>query len=756
MRRLVMVATSFWSWELHEEWKRFQRLLVDLLTPSGDETGWILPVTKLVRRCDAGPVDPEAVVSGLLDVAATPPEWLSGTSAEAGTTIEQIVANLQEIGDEQHDGKISVPRAVSNLEPMTVRIFLPPARARVLFGADGDATDPAYSVTLDFGFTCVEIDSAYFAVCLASASVWSDPPYSGWHAPAEATHAAPKLDVSQAERMARFYLRGVRAGIRRFLRKYLREPNLTTLRDTRFAAPIYWFLAGDEHQCNWLGATLLRTEDLEAAPVSAATEAGSLRMYRRMVDDAGTNVPLYVFLADPPLARADAKERARLLARQEESSAHVVLAARELELQVAVLTFDIDSDLDLWAHYLRLYDEATEQGIDLWDAIAMHLPVAPRRKFDRAHRVVALIHQALLQSVADLAYVTNKVQEARKRLDNKVATLQVQFDRTTSENRQSPGQMSAALGDDGYRGTELRRLDRVMAEIARIKGNFQGLFDAITKAFDERRSRETDRFSRSNLALAGTLAVFGIVAVLDASFEYMATPNAGFRVVLLIATWLLAVLAVTAGLYAWLALRGRRLGSRKFRRAYKKLRDYLRQVSTVELRAKQEKMVKAGLGASALDDEWNALDKELSYQLERTWRSVRAIPEKNRSARVRGDLIALENNVGQWALRTMLLNERPIRLYQYNLPRLIALYCALSAADPAIRVNAVARFDVDVMVNGLGFERRHHDQISKWLRQQKGSVRDVAEAVRDLRLRNGMTDEARQRTVEIINDKTPT
>lgn len=744
-----MVATSFWKWRFNDDWQRFRELLLKLLGPDANEDGFILSVSKIMRVSEAGPLESEAVVSRLLDSGETTPRWLAGGSADAGTTVEQIVKNLRKVGEDHHIGKLSVHEAVSDLRRMTIRLFLPATRAGALFGASVDSTIPAYSTTLDFSFICVEIDKIHYVRCVVSASVWSDPPYSGWHAPEQATrkpHA--RLDLGRAELMAAFYLGGVRDGIRRFLETYLEAIRLTTIHDTPFEAPIYWFVAGDEQSCNALAATLLGTHDLAAARVSTATEAGSLKMYRRMLDYGGIHVPLFVFLPRP-VATADVDgRRSQLFAAQERNSAQVVLAATELELKVATLAYDIDTDLELWVHYLQMYDKATMQGSDLWDAVAMHLPVAPRQDFDRAHRIVALIHQTLLQSVADFAYVTNKVQETRTRLENQVTAFQVEFDRTIAEHRESSRSVSAALGDDGYRGVELRRIEGATSGIERIKGNFQGLFDAITKAFDERRTRETDRFSRSNLALAGTVAVFGVVTVLATTWKYDSIPDATFRVVLPIVTWILGVLVVAAGAYAWWALRGRRLGSREFRKAYEQLRDYLRQVSTVELRKMKKKL---GDDDAANAPAWDALDKELSDELVRVWTSVRAIEAKSRSTKVRSDLVALENNVGQWTLRTMLLNERPIRLFKYNLPRLIALYCALSAADPDIEVNAVARFDVDVMIAGVGFDGRYCRLIYDWLCQRTGSVAEVARDVAKLRLSNEMTDDDRTDALKEIS-----
>lgn len=784
-----MVATSFWGWKFTDEPARLRALLEKLLTPDGDIAGYVRRSPEASGDSAFSSLDPreyEAAVERLYANQDFVPDWVSGSTAEAGTTIDGIVARLHKIGEDRLLGRCSLDEAVAELGELKIRVFLPSERACSLFGDSLTHEFRSYSVCLDLAFSSVLVDSEDQALCLISASVWSDHPYSRRHAHAPADRMeSPRFDLPQAKELAEFYLHNVRSGIRQVLEDHLDSPALPTVQNTPYVAPVYWVVSGNPEASAEVVAHLLKTTDLDAARVSGATLAGTLTMYRRMLGDSRVNVPFYVLVPDLKPNGVVPDERESWFAEQEENAAIAVLAATELELQVATLAFDIDTDLSLWEHNLQLYGDSTVLGAALWDAVAMHLPVASHRDLDRAHRIIALIHQTLLQSVSDLAYVTNKVQDTSVRLSDTVADLQVKFDQRIAENRRPSANNSAALSDGGYLGLERRRIDSAVGEIDRIKGNFQGLFDAITKAFDERRTRETDRFSRSNLVLATTVAVFGLVTVLTATFKYSVDASAGYLTTLQLFTWLLGLAVLFAGGYVVLVLRGRRLGNRGFRQAYKPLRDYLRKVSTAELQdlkrrldetakaaplpdqriflAHAQSLLTKFLGGvvelgpprcghggdrtaelkAAMDVVWDALDHHLSQQLIIQWKRVLQVGRLPREENPSRDLGVLENNVGAWAMHTMLVNERPPELYKYNLPRLIALYCALSATDPTMERNAVARVDVGFVVDGLEFGRPHVAAFYQWLTRRRQGIDEVVRDIDKLGLHNGMTNSER-------------
>lgn len=823
LRRVVMVTTSFWHWAFDDEHlAQLRGLLESVLRRDIKGEAWVLRPAEggIAHRPASSPRLAEAAVERLYAPPPRQPQWRPGSAAAAGLTVDEIVAAVQEVGAERKQGTISADDAAHALRGIDIRVFAQPDRAAALFGAHEIL---AYCACLDITFTKTRVEDRDHYVCLVSASVWSNRPHSRWHAPPDECwpeSISPGDDRVDVEFVSKCYLGEVRAGIRRLLGSHLDSPAIPTIQNMPYVAPVYWVIAcGGPNRVEAESRAvrnLLGTTDLDAAPVSASMLAGSLCMHRRVLGDPGVAVPFYVLV---PVAHRPALHGAQADAfrQQEDDAAAAVLALTELEIQVSTLTFDIDTDLTLWENYVRLYASSADRGAALWDALAMHLPVAEDKTLDKVHNAIALIHQTLLQSVADLNYVATKIDSAGASLIRRAAELQGEFDGRIAERRAIGSPDSAALGEHSDIGFERRRVAQACAEVERVRSNFRGLFDSITKAFDERRTRETDQFAKQNLTLGqvvGFIALLNLVGLLTPFLLAISSPgqavpgslpSAGFWL-LFSGVVLFVVVVFLFGLFYFrsgIGLRVR-LGDEEFQMLYPELRDFLRKVSTAELEnlkrgltnalapgqplpepaafmRKASSLVSEFLGSAesislpagaclpdrraalqaGLEVTWNAVDENLSALLERTWGSVYSVHGAARHSNPSDDVDALLSNVGHWTMKSMLLNERPPELYRFDLPQLIALYCALSASEDSFLrttsyaepVTAISAIDMGFVLQGLSFPPTEFGAIHRWLgRARPGmSAEDIAKDVRRLGLRNGMDDGERDRAIGVVH-----
>lgn len=832
LQRVVMVSTSFW------QLRRFDRQqlaglrgLLEALLTRGPGAAAIHepPAVRVDGRLPRDAQDAETVVDRFYGGGPANPRWWSGSSARAASSVDAIMDSLQRIGEERKADRISAQDAVRLLRSLTIRVYLDPERAAALFGSRAGTP---YHVCLDVALTRTSLGDKDNYLCAVSASVWSSRPYSAHHAPPSSVPRGPVTGGLRA--VSDFYLSEVRAGVRRLLHGHLGwVPAIPTIQNTPYIAPVYWIVVGDDPEYTEQAVRhLLGTTDLTAAPVTSSRLVGGQRLHRRVRSEDGVVVPFSVLVPDKPEdvrdGDGDAAARAAVheaRVRQEEHAALAVVAMTELEVQVVTAAFDIDTDLGLWENHARLYAASAEHVAGLWDALAMHLPVAEGEVLDKVHSAVALIHQTLLQSVADLDYVARRISAAGAELERRTYELQAEFDARVAERREPHVAGSAPLGDDGDIGFERRRITRAAAEVDLVRSEFRSLFDSITKAFDERRTRETDQFTKmsSKLGVAvGVLAVinlFGLAVpvvlplTLPASEVVTgagdATPGPAYWVLLTI-----VALGIVAGLLVlrvvrgstsvpWMpAMHGRPIGDDDFRKHYPALRDFLRMVSTAELRTlsrrleprkdqevgsyleKASEIVGAYLGSrkavrlelpegtSPADRRealrtaecvaWNLVDRALSGLLTKNWRIAHSTPDAARSRDVDHDVAALLGNVGHWTLQSMLLSERPPELHKFNLPWLVALYCALSASEESLLartssrtpVTAISADDMWWVLRGLGFspsERRH---IYSWLcRRRAEPAGRIAADVGRLGLRNGMDEEQREVALGVVHER---
>lgn len=154
--------------------------------------------------------------------------------------------------------------------------------------------------------------------------------------------------------------------------------------------------------------------------------------------------------------------------------------------------------------------------------------------------------------------------------------------------------------------------------------------------------------------------------------------------------------------------------------------------------------------------EWNQLDRRLALQCSELLDALakdEASPPIWSSPPQWSDLAG---QVDRWALKAMLVSERPREFWQFALPRLTFLYrfypmmgselrsSFSEAAGADVVSDADFRFTVSTQCSG---RRRHIGQITRWARYQIGqpgsspqsSALDFVEALDGVGLKAGMT-----------------
>lgn len=824
VNRVVMVATSWWRWDSTDgDIQRVRNLLIETLGDAPDEPAWVLE-PRDIQAClapEPSPLSPDFGSNAMAELYRQQPAraiWHRAGSAGARETVRRIAELLEQISADHGRRAVTVAWTLKRLRALDVRVFLSARRADSLFSIDArDGVE--HNVCLDLTFTRATIDAEERLLCLISASVWTDVPFSSAHSPLprDLGERPPRVDLRAA---VQFFQGEVRGRIEQFLPARLGEALRRTVRSRPYLAPMFWVVTTDGvHRRNpdsglvdRVGQFLLQTKDTRSTAVATSVVANGLRVQRRLVPVADRlDVPVYAMVPCYPELPRDLteEETAEEYARQEDDVGAIVQAVTELEAQAAALFYDVDTDLTLWENYAHLYEVSAERASNLWDGLAMHLPVANGRFLDRVHRAIALIQQGLLQGVADLNYLSNKVDATAAMLRRRAAELADNCEQALAEDRAGhDSSLRVSLAEEGYVGFEGRRADRVAREVGRIRDNFKELFDSITSAFDERRSRVTDRFAESSVLLGLAVAAFTVVPVLDVTLDFhhdlAGLPEHFFRA----GTWLLGVAALV--LLVWFVRRlGRqgRLGSDQFHREFGDVRNYLRVVSTAELSRLDRRIdeilddglisdtaalvevrrtVAAYLGAEvatrltadALQGlgrgvrttlrhrTWSVVDAELSQRLATVWELVHAHLGRERCDDPDQDVDALTANIERWFLRTMLITERPQELFRYALPQLIATYCALSALPDSIlrlaisapKVNAISEIDLEFQLRIIGFNQEDVASVYRWLsrptRRKGTTAADVAAEVRRLRLAPGMSAHDREAALRLVNGHT--
>jgi hypothetical protein len=435
----------------------------------------------------------------------------------------------------------------------------------------------------------------------------------------------------------------------------------------------------------------------------------------------------------------------------------IATALTEVEARAAAKFYNIDAELEIWRHHVKVYDHAVHGAGALWDALALHLPARSGRWLERTHRSVELLHQTLLQGVADLAAVESLVEEQDAEIDKLADEIAWLVDGKLTEEH-LPSEQTSIRGSLTRTGhfERLRQMQKsTAADATRVQEQYRDLLQSMSHAFDERRVRELEVLQRGGFLLSIAVVGVALVTVLDFTVNVKHPGMAPWRWWLIYFGWGVIATMVMSTIYTIVRYwRSRHLGSRHFRREYDDLTNYLRQSSTRELdryRPNRATPESQDYSSWAGDDSnlcasfarlWDLATKEEPKIIRRRKRrkQLQESTAKRRMRRIwdawratRLDLKILRKEAECWAIRTLLLTERPRVFWKYPLPNLTLLYRHCTALSRAKVVGAgvavVADIDMWQALRHRGFTWEECQAIDRWvsarLAQQKGKVSTV-------------------------------
>jgi hypothetical protein len=172
----------------------------------------------------------------------------------------------------------------------------------------------------------------------------------------------------------------------------------------------------------------LRAADARERGTAVSVLDGELLALRRFVADGGTDVPHYLLLPGAP--RPDGADP---LVEQEDRIRRTVTFPTDLETDAADELWDTQSELEIWDNHLQVYQRTVDRGTTLWGGLAGHLLQHRGPTLDRTHQAVELVHQTMLQGVADVDEVSTLVDAARSRIPRASETLAGVYDRQVTE-----------------------------------------------------------------------------------------------------------------------------------------------------------------------------------------------------------------------------------------------------------------------------------------------------------------------------------
>ena len=425
-----------------------------------------------------------------------------------------------------------------------------------------------------------------------------------------------------------------------------------------------------------VASAILGTRQYELLP-SAPLKSG-VDVFRRFLPDRDRDMPRYLLIPDTRAsASVDPAGQEILRGLQEEATANCVTILTDLEAYAASQLGGIDSRMRTRENHLRIYQGVAEQAGTLWDALARLLPDARSERLETVHRSIEMIHQTLLQGVAELDQLSRSIEGALSHIEATADEITDRFDRELAQ----PAHGREEALRESLRGGYIDRLRRYVGEAsgsaARVTDSYRMLLDTIGLAFDERRVREGDRMQKASTWLAVAFGVLGLSGVAQATLPLPAINGVlvwGVQIFL----WLVTSAVVAASVYQFRKLRGAgRVASYAFERRYRIVREFLADVSTDRLETFQREQRLPG-GNPAPQQSWQELDEKLSDEFIAAW----AIADEAEAAELADyDAPALRTRVESWTLRTLMLTERPRDFGRYSLPYLTCLYRICTAKE---------------------------------------------------------------------------
>ncbi|MGH3973885.1 MAG: hypothetical protein ACRDS9_11260, partial [Pseudonocardiaceae bacterium] len=602
--------------------------------------------------------------------------------------------------------------------------------------------------------------------------------------------ASPLVDG--LEELRDRYAGALRRGFQDILHAFFPTAQMTIL-DRKYQPPRFWMASScdltttgaatengravGQHE---LLKKLLRAPHPDTTGLGAGDIDGRARVFRRFISSPrwAHDRPVYLVLPFASTA-VDQEDYLRLM----------IQTLSDLEADAATRLFDIATDIDIYRNQLNLYETIAAQGLALWDQVALFLPVARGSRLSDTHRLIELIHQVVLQGIADLEEEAAHAQHTIERIQDVADDLIDQFDREFTE-RPVPGRVAIrdSLVEAGYFDKARRAAQSVHEQSRQVRATYIALLDSMTYAFDERRARETDVLQWVALLLA---IVLGLVSSWNEFLSnYIDNWSAGPWVGGGLAVIILAIVAVLV--MRW---RRSRLTTRGFDKRFEKLRNLLAAYSSdrlARLRAEDERVAldalvrdkaefdksesegRGGIVTTAQDQalmdaakDWHHFDKTLARETAALLDVLPAPPPRESDWMQRlpnADLKELHTRVEVWALRALLVTERPRQFYHSAQPWLTFLYRFFpitgekpsQGSDWSATESQVSDYDFRLtVVNHCGCEPEHVPTLMRWGHRKVSELSNASQFVDQLEaigLRAHMTNERFRKMMQNMNE----
>ncbi|WP_157647041.1 hypothetical protein [Actinomycetospora chiangmaiensis] len=612
--RLIMISTAHRRWPSNERSCNSQRqLLRRLLDDQLPGRAWFGCIPEEARHAKMERARPNQVLLASMPGAPDQPPMTEDTDPSSWPTdafdaVDGVIADLRERAIEA----IVHPTGFSQdtLRPLRHRVLLD--RERFVAVTTWTATDVPRSdflITLDFRLGEVGPQS----ISHVSFTLWSAKPWSEHHRP-------PELQITEADVVSDLDWRSLRTEFvsardraAALVDEYFTTANLRVF-GRPYRAPTFWTVVPALEECT-PAELLARDGELKEPELAELLLGGATspaRLAAMSVIDRDTlalrrfvpNVPRHedspTYLLLPtstrrlrlhrvPAPRTPSPSSPRnsdleRWAEHEDDARRIITVLTDLEAFAAASLWNIETDLDVWDTHLAGYENAADRAARIWDGLANHLVASRGRDLAAVHRSIEMVHQTLLQGVADVDRIATLAAERAAELGRLRETIDQRYAEALFESP-CPGRIP--VGDSftgtGHFGVVLRRADDMVGRASRVAPNYRDLLGAIGHAFDERRVREVDSIQRIGVALAVALAGIGGVTVLDALFDakipehstpwWFWTPIAAAALALGLVGVRTIVRFANVG----------RLGSRAFRDVYRELWQYLRLTTTDRL-----------------------------------------------------------------------------------------------------------------------------------------------------------------------------
>lgn len=727
-------------------------------------------------------------------------EWTSGDGT--GPLIREVHAQLTDCLD-RYPGDV-----LSGLNDAECQVLLDPTAVAALV-PDGDAARAnSMCAVVDLDFQRSRQLTAVDYRCNIRLSVWSGWPL-GRNLPASPDHAPQQvIDRVADDVLTRFRDRtdAVVRGFAEVLRDCFEEQELHIF-GRRYLPPQFFIAVptGDVQLTSLLDGSdadgslltmarrFLDAGHVDDTSVAISVVKGELIALRRFVPRWGsrTDEPSYVIVrtwpGGPELVRgapmltwrrAHGATEGTGTADENERVHPAVRSFTELERQVADNLLRLTADTRVNVHHVEIYGVIARRVGRLWDALALHMPTSKGGTLERVHSAVQVLHEILLQGVADLAEVVSSIGRTRAEYERVRETLVQRYERAISER---PGRGNPTIGTSMVDTGHFRRLatsiTSARARGQRVQESYAGLLDAINKAFDERRARESDVLERSSFQLGRALGLLAIVTIADFIFVQVGWTlgpqvQQAFRIIGV--TMAVYVMVSLARSYRRARVAGRIMKPR-FARMFRDLQLFSRSVSTARLDAfarevsardaRADHTRRATLGRFGRTSKWTAteawtrMDDALASEFARLWdraaaetqrprrRRLRTALRGRRGRRLEADLVELENDIRAWTVHALLASERPRVLHRYPLLQLACMYrlvnrCGQSSPFGELTLLSLAEWSLITRAFGVVDYERELD----WWAQQTGPWDTAQDLLRAVRSRLAELEAARRET----------